>query len=226
VATVAILPVKRFAQAKQRLEPALGAGSREALAFAMFADVLGALEHSTLVEKIVVVSGETAVKNLVSQLDVILIRDSTEKGQSKAALAGMARAAALGYESAVLIPGDTPLLDPLELDNLIANAAVGRFDVVIVPDRHGTGTNALLLDPAGSYQPQFGPRSLERHTEQAESRGLNHTVEHVPSLALDIDTGADLAELVSAFEQHRGRAPRTQGVLRQIERSRQRPTPA
>ena len=38
--TLAILPVKSFAAAKQRLAEALGAGSRVALAQAMFADVL------------------------------------------------------------------------------------------------------------------------------------------------------------------------------------------
>ena len=55
--TAAILPVKRFSQAKQRLQPALGAGSRTALAAAMFADVLAALRHASLIDTILLVSG-------------------------------------------------------------------------------------------------------------------------------------------------------------------------
>src|SRR5918992_299175 len=40
--TLAILPVKSFGAAKQRLAAALGSGSRQALAEAMFSDVLAA----------------------------------------------------------------------------------------------------------------------------------------------------------------------------------------
>jgi 2-phospho-L-lactate guanylyltransferase len=226
VSTAAILPVKRFALAKQRLAPALGEGSRRALAAAMFADVLGALRHSTLIDTVILVSSEPVVRDAAEDQALVLLQDAVEKGQSHATLTGLARASALGCERALLVPGDTPLADPLELDNLIANAALGELDVVIVPDRHGEGTNAVLLDPAGSFQPQFGPGSRERHEEQARRRGLRHSIEQVPSLLLDIDTPDDLAELRRAFEQQRARAPRTQGVIMQIERSRSSAVPA
>jgi 2-phospho-L-lactate/phosphoenolpyruvate guanylyltransferase len=218
--TAAILPVKRFARAKQRLAPALGEGSRRALAAAMFADVLGALRHCSLIETVIVVSSEPVVRDAVDDDSILLLPDPGEKGQSHATLAGLARASALGYDRALLVPGDTPLIDALELDNLIANAALCDVDVIIVPDRHGVGTNAVLLDPASPFQPQFGPGSRERHEDQARRRGLTRSVVETPSLLLDIDTPEDLAELRKAFEQQRGRAPRTQGVIVQIERSR------
>jgi 2-phospho-L-lactate/phosphoenolpyruvate guanylyltransferase len=217
--TAAILPVKRFSKAKQRLEPALGAGSRTALAAAMFADVLAALRRAASIETVLLVSGEETVKDVVVEADVTLIQDRTEKGQSQAALSGLARASALGYDSALLIPGDTPLIDAQEIDDLVAGTAGAGVDLVIVPDRHGTGTNALLTDPSSSFQPQFGPDSLQRHVEQARRRALRHEVQSLESLALDIDTGDDLAELRRAFERHHGRGPRTQGVLKQIDRS-------
>ena len=81
----AILPVKRFEEAKQRLGATLGAGSRAALAAAMFADVLSALERSQMLQAIVVVSGEREVTDIVAGRDVILIEDMNEKGQSNAA---------------------------------------------------------------------------------------------------------------------------------------------
>jgi 2-phospho-L-lactate guanylyltransferase len=220
MATAAILPIKRFANAKQRLQPGLGSGSRQALAAAMFADVLSSLGHSTLVERLIVVTSEAQVRDAVFDTDVVLVEDQIEKGQSVAALSGLARAAAAGFDRALLIPGDTPLIDPLEIDNLLSNVTVSTIDVAIVPDRHGSGTNALVLDPSGPFQPQFGPDSRERHEQQARKRGLRHTLEVVPSLLLDVDTPEDLAELGRAFGERRGRAPRTQGVLRQFERSR------
>jgi 2-phospho-L-lactate guanylyltransferase len=223
VPTAAILPVKRFDLAKQRLGETLTTGSRRALAAAMLADVLAALRHASLVGIVLLVSSEPTARELASEPAVMLIEDRHEKGQSEATLAGLARASALGYEHALLAPGDCPLIDPLEIDNLIANAAVAELDVAIVPDRHGKGTNALLLDPTSPFQPEFGPDSLARHTRQARRRGLVWSVEDVPSLALDVDTGDDLAQLVAALERLHGRAPRTQGVLRQIKRSLQPP---
>jgi 2-phospho-L-lactate guanylyltransferase len=219
VRPAAILPVKRFESAKQRLGDALGAGSRSALAAAMFSDVLAALERSRMVQAVIVVSGEEEVGDLVAGRDVTLIEDSSDKGQSSAARAGLARAAALGLDRAALVPSDCPLLDTAELEELFVRAAAGA-DVVIVPDRHGTGTNCLVLDPAGGFEPQFGPGSFERHLEQARARGLEAAVERPPSLTIDVDTGDDLIALGVALEQSHGRAPRTRGVLRQIERTR------
>src|SRR4051812_40216890 len=185
----------------------------------MFSDVLSALERSSMLQAIVVVSGEREVRDIVAGRDVILMEDLNEKGQSHAARAGLARVAALGLDRAALVPSDCPLLEPGELEELFVRAA-GGADVVIVPDRHGTGTNALVLDPAGPFEPQFGPGSRERHVEQAERRGLSCVVEHPASLTIDVDTGDDLVALGVALERFHGRAPRTRGVLRQIERTR------
>jgi 2-phospho-L-lactate guanylyltransferase len=219
VRPAAILPVKRFGAAKQRLGEALGAGSRAALASAMFADVLSALERSQMLHAIVVVSGEPEVADIVAGSDVILLGDMTEKGQSSAARAGLARAASLGLDRAALVPSDCPLLEPAELEELFVRAA-GGADVVVVPDRHGTGTNALVVDPSGPFEPQFGPGSCQRHVDQAERRGLRCSIERPASLTIDVDTGDDLIALGVALERSHGRAPRTRGVLRQIERTR------
>lgn len=216
MATAAILPVKRFDQAKQRLGDALGASTRATLAAAMFADVLAQIQRADSLHEIFVVSGEPAVQELATEAGAALIDDPAEKGQSQATLSGLARAAAKGYERALLVPGDCPLVDPGEVDLLVRGSAE---EVVIVPDRHDTGTNALLLDPSGSFEPKFGPGSLALHVEQAHGKGLRHVVTTVPSLGLDVDTGDDLDELVRALDGVHGRASRTRGVLSQIGRT-------
>jgi 2-phospho-L-lactate guanylyltransferase len=186
----------------------------------MFSDVLAALERTGMLQAIIVVSGDRKVLDIVAGRNVVVIEDSAEKGQSHAARAGLARAAAMGFDRAALVPSDCPLLDPAELEELFVRAAAG-IDVVIVPDRHGTGTNALVVDPAGPFEPQFGPGSLKRHAEQAEQRTLRSAIERPESLVLDVDTGDDLIALGIALERCHGRAPRTRGVLRQIERTRE-----
>ena len=71
----------------------------------------------------------------------------------------------------------------------------------MVPDRHGTGTNALLLHPATAIPPGFGPGSLARHTAAAEEAGVTCNVDPVPSLVLDIDTPDDLDALRGLIEE-------------------------
>jgi len=90
---------------------------------------------------------------------------------------------------------------------------------VIVPDRHGTGTNGLLLSPPDAIAPSFGPDSCERHRALALAAGIDARIERPPSLLLDIDTGADLAALRERLAGLDAPAPRTRAVLAQGERA-------
>jgi 2-phospho-L-lactate guanylyltransferase len=83
----------------------------------------------------------------------------------------------------------------------------------VVPDRHGTGTNALLMCPPDAIGPAFGPDSRERHAERARRRNLAATVEELPSLALDLDTAEDLEALRDVLGEEPRRAPRTAEAL-------------
>ena len=212
--TLAILPVKSFGTAKQRLAESLGAGSRQALAQAMFTDVLSSLRRVPALEAIAVVTSDRAAESAASGDRVRVLREGADAGHSAAALSGIGYALAEGYERVVLIPGDTPLLQPAEVAALLATRSVA-----IVPDRHGTGTNALVLTPPDAIEPSFGPGSLERHVAAAERAGVAYAVQEVRGLALDIDTPEDLAELTSELGLRRGQAPSTRGALRQLDRA-------
>jgi 2-phospho-L-lactate/phosphoenolpyruvate guanylyltransferase len=213
--TIAILPVKSFGAAKQRLADMLGAGSRQALAQAMFSDVLSTLRRVPGLDEIAVVTGDRAAESAASGGRVTVLHDSAQSGQSDAALIGIRHALEAGFDRAVLVPGDAPLLEPDEIARLIG----GARGVVIVPDRHATGTNALVLWPPDVIEPSFGPDSFARHLAAAEAAGVPHRVEQVPGLALDVDTPDDLAELAAALEARRGHAPSTRGALNQLERA-------
>jgi 2-phospho-L-lactate guanylyltransferase (CobY/MobA/RfbA family) len=138
-------------------------------------------------------------------------RAGASGGHSDAALAGIAHAAERGAGRVVLLPGDCPLLDPRELDRLLTG--VPERYVAIVPDRHGPGTNALLLSPPDAIRPAFGEGSRERHVAAAREAGVPHAVEELPSLALDLDTPADLVALIRALERTPARARRTAKAL-------------
>jgi 2-phospho-L-lactate guanylyltransferase len=227
--TAAVLPVKRFAQAKQRLGASISAELRLALAGAMVADVLLALAQTETIERTIVVTGEESVALAAREHGAIVVEDEPDSGQSAAASRGIGRALAEGIERVLCIPGDCPALDPAELDGLLgartgAGGEQAAREVVIVPDRHGSGTNGLLLTPPGAISPAFGPGSCERHRGLALAAGLAWRVERVPSLLLDIDTGADLDALRERLSGdrlggHGARASRTRAVLGQPERT-------
>ena len=214
--TLAILPVKSFGAAKQRLAPALGAGFRQALAQAMFSDVLASLRHVPGLDSVAVVTSDRVAESAALGGRVQVLRDTEQAGQSAAARIGISFALEHGFERVALVPADTPLLDPGEVAELLAR----RRPVSIVPDRHGTGTNALVLAPPDAIKPSFGPGSRSRHVAAAEAAGVAFAVEEVPTLMLDVDTGEDLAALTAVLSTRRGQAPATRGALRQFDRSR------
>jgi 2-phospho-L-lactate guanylyltransferase len=218
--TIAILPVKSFGAAKQRLSGMLGGGARTALAQAMFSDVLASLRHVESLEAIAVVTADHVADAAATRHGAIAIRDKDESGQSHAAGLGIRYALDHGFDRALLVPGDTPLLDPAEVDQLLARAESRALGLVIVPDRHGTGTNALLLTPPDAIEPSFGPGSRARHEGLAGAAGLPFAVEEPASLVLDVDTPEDLTELRGRLESRRGQAPLTRGTLKQLERTR------
>jgi 2-phospho-L-lactate guanylyltransferase len=218
--TFAILPVKSFGAAKERLSDLLGQGSREALAQAMFSDVLASLRRAKGLDAIAVVTDDARAESAARGSRVLVLRDRAETGQSDAARLGIQHALDSGFERVLLVPGDTPLLDPLEVDGMLTRASAEHLDAVIVPDRSGTGTNALLLNPPDAIDPSFGPGSLERHIDAASGAGIRFRVERVRSLMHDVDTPDDLADLGVLLDERRGVAPRTRGALHQLDHSK------
>jgi 2-phospho-L-lactate/phosphoenolpyruvate guanylyltransferase len=216
--TIAILPVKSFNAAKQRLAGLLGAGSRQALAQAMFSDVLTSLRHVPGLDAVAVVTSDRVAESAALGERVQVLRDTEQAGQSEATLIGIRYAQAADYERVLLVPGDTPLVDSRDVGRLLALDA----PVAIVPDRRGTGTNALLLTPPDAITPSFGPGSFARHVAAAHEAGVEHAVERIAGLMFDIDTPDDLADLSTALDERRGHAPSTRGALRQLDRSRAR----
>jgi 2-phospho-L-lactate guanylyltransferase len=216
--TIAILPIKSFGAAKQRLAGLLGSGARQALVQAMFQDVLASLRRAEGLDAIAVVTANPTAERAARGEGVVVLGDSEETGHNEAAAVGIAYAVEHGFERVLLVPGDTPLLDAGEVERLLATDDGG---LIVVPDRHGAGTNALLIAPPTAVAPAFGPGSRERHERLAADAGAPCRVAPLESLAVDVDTPEDLDELSTLLEDpdNRARARMTRGALRQLDRS-------
>src|SRR4051812_19978110 len=116
----AIIPVKRFGHAKQRLLEALDRQQRAAIVKAMLADVLAAVTAVEQVERVIAVTGEGRAERIALnharrvKTPIEVLRDPDDRGHSEAATLGIIRALSLGAHCTALLPGDCPLLDPAE----------------------------------------------------------------------------------------------------------------
>ncbi len=191
--TAAVLPVKRFTLAKQRLGESVEDGLRLDLARAMVGDVLDALARTRSIERTIVVTNEESIAGTAHGLGATVIPDTAESGQSAAVALGIALAASEGIERVLCVPGDCPALDPSELDALLSDPVDqpgGGGLVVIVPDRHGTGTNGLLLTPPTAIASELRSGELLPPRGSRARRGIR------------VQVGAPV--LAAAGHRHRG----------------------
>ena len=216
--TAAILPIKSLTQAKQRLSLELASHDRRALVEAMFADALVALGRVSALDRVVVVSGDRVAQRIASGYGATVVEEDDERGHNTAAARGIDLLLEEGIDRALLVPGDCPILSPHDLTALL-NHPTGERSALIVPDRHGTGTNALLLTPPDVLAPSFGPDSRRRHMADASSAGVPAEVVELDSLALDVDTPDDLEALRHKLARTHGGAAHTRGMLNQLMRA-------
>jgi 2-phospho-L-lactate/phosphoenolpyruvate guanylyltransferase len=216
--TLAILPIKNLDQAKQRLSPELDPTPRRALVEAMFSDTLVALRRAKALPNVLVISSDSRAQRIAEGYGATVLADAGT-GHNDAALIGLRRAGELGVDRALLLPADCPLIEPAELDQLAQRPIPDRC-VLVIPDRHGMGTNGLLLHPPDAMEPSFGEGSHARHLGNARAAGVHAETVEVASLALDLDTPDDLAVIEEKLATTRGGAAHTRGMLRQLLRSR------
>ena len=220
--TVAIIPVKRFEDAKQRLAAAVPPAPRAALAEAMFLDVLASLKRSAQIDETLVVTADEAVARTARWLGAGVLDRDDDGGHSVDASAGVAEALSRKADRVALLPADCPLIDAEEIDRHLGTAP---RSALIVPDRHGTGTNGLVLAPPDIFLPAFGPDSCARHVSRARAAGVEFAVERISSLALDLDTPEDLGHLRDALILEPQRAPRTAQLIWELGSDRETGAP-
>jgi 2-phospho-L-lactate guanylyltransferase len=182
---VAIIAVNERARCKTRLNGLLGPEGRIDLARRMLASVLAAASAVASLDAVVVVSPE---RDLVPEA-VPIVHDAGDN-LNAAMDAGRRAALAVGARTLLLLPADLPLLRPADLCRLII--AGRRGGLVIAPDRHGSGTNGLVLPATAPFTFLFGKDSCARH--EAEARRLGLAIQRVlsPGLQTDVDTDEDV----------------------------------
>lgn len=209
-----LLPLKDFVKAKQRLSGCLSVAERRALFQHMVEDVMAVL--STLPEnrRLILVSDDPAAHLLAEHFAADCWPESELGSGLNAVLeAALTRIAsrADAPSRVMIVHGDLPLLNISELQQLCALQGYADDAVAIATDRHGSGSNAVLMPLQRRIPLRYGENSLDAHRQEAEYAGLHFFVQQSSCLAQDIDTRDDLLTLVS--QRDRECAPQTMAYL-------------
>jgi 2-phospho-L-lactate/phosphoenolpyruvate guanylyltransferase len=186
--TAVLVPVGSFDGAKSRLGAVLDAEERRDLVERLLRRTVHAALATAGVAEAIVVSPDPDVLAVGREAGA---RPVLQRSRGLNPALQEARAAA-DADRVLILPADLPAVTPAAVAAVLAAGdAAGRPSVVLAPDRHGAGTNALLLDPPDVIDPAFGGDSRAGHAWLASSADAAF-VEVPDVLALDVDTPEDL----------------------------------
>jgi 2-phospho-L-lactate/phosphoenolpyruvate guanylyltransferase len=201
----AVVPVKERGSAKERLAPILRPEMRQALALAMFEDVLAAVTATPGIAGLVVVTVDPEAGRLAGRYGARLVATGARHGHTGAVTAAARLLAAEGRAGMLTLPGDIPLVTPFELARLLA-AHPPPPSFTIAPSHDERGSNAIACSPPDAVPLRFGEDSFYPHLQAAEACGIRPNVLHLPGIALDIDNPEDVVSFLRIDTPTRARA--------------------
>lgn len=192
---IAIIPVRAIEGAKSRLGAVLDAEERRDLAERLARRTIAASVATPGIAETLVVTLDDTVRTLALDEGARPIRQRTS-GLNEGLREARDEAVAAGADAVLVLPIDLPRISAAAIGDVVSGLDQARGDptdpvVVIVADRHGRGTNALLLAPPDAIDFHFGGDSRHAHVTAATTAGAM-LVELGGPLALDIDTPEDL----------------------------------
>ena len=195
----AIVPVKPLRRGKSRLAGTLSEDERAELNQSLLQHTLQTLTDIKELEQVLVVSRDPHALTIARQYGARTVREDGQPQLNTALTRATVVAKVHATRGVLILPADLPLISREDVLTLMERA-VDPPVVVIAPDRHGKGTNALLICPSGLIEYDFGEDSFHRHCERAKQAGARLEIVDLPSLGLDLDLPEDL-ELVRELEK-------------------------
>jgi 2-phospho-L-lactate guanylyltransferase len=186
---IALVPVKTLARAKSRLAGTLDPPGRAHLMHDTLRRTLQALKGVEAISDIVVITRDAEVSQWAQEWGARVVHERddglNESLREARALFGAA-------DAMLVVPADLGWLDGDDIRAMAALAGHGGPAVIIAPDRHERGTNALLLQPPDIIDFRFGVDSAQAHATLAQARGVTPLWYRSSSISLDVDEPSDL----------------------------------
>jgi len=194
----AIIPVKKFSNAKTRL--GLPQEKTELLCKIMLDEVLSTISQSQKINKIVLVSNDESALKIGKRYNTVPIFEENEKGVNAAVSLAEKYLLVNGFDTSIVFPQDIPLMQPVDIDNLLAFQKNTK-SLLIVPSRKFDGTNALLRTPVDVIETHYDEDSYKIHLSTAKSRGIPTSLVLIHRIMLDVDDWSDVEYIMGSIEK-------------------------
>ncbi len=194
----AIVPVKPLRRGKSRLAQVLSVEERERLNYEMLERTIETLRSVAEIDQVLVISRDQAALALAREHQARTLQEEGNAELNKVLQRATQVAKAYSACGVLVLPADLPLVTPEDVRAFL-DCGGDPPEVVIAPDRHHTGTNALLISPIGVIQYSFGPESFQAHLQKARNARARVEVCELDNLALDLDTPEDLDYLRNLY---------------------------
>ena len=195
----AIVPVKPLRRGKSRLAEVFTTEERVDINRQLLSNTLKTLTAIPEIEHVLVVSRDQAALSLARDMGARTVQENGYPDLNIALTRATIVAKTYTTQGVLIVPADLPLITPEDVYRII-NLGKEPPVVVVAPDRHKKGTNALLVCPAGLIDYEYGPNSFQKHCQLAQAVGARLEICELASLELDLDIPDDLAILKSEFE--------------------------
>jgi 2-phospho-L-lactate guanylyltransferase len=186
--TSVIIPVKTFQKSKTRLH--LSEEKTKKLCRLLLEEVIRTINETELIDKIIVVTNEEQVSDIIKKYDCKKIQDTYETSVNDAVKLAEKYLIDNEFTHSIVLPLDVPFFYSEDLEKLLKFSS--DKSVVIVPSRHFDGTNALVRTPINSMTPRYDEGSYRFQIESAKNDDVRIVIGLIYRLMLDIDNTEDL----------------------------------
>ncbi len=190
----AIVPVKPLRRGKSRLAQVMSVEEREQMNYGMLERTIETLGSVSEIDEVLVISRDQAALALARDRKARTLQEESNAELNKVLQRATMVAKAYSACGVLVLPADLPLVTPQDIRTFLQHSG-NPPEVVIAPDRHRVGTNALLVSPIGLVRYAFGPESFQAHLAAARKAAARVQVCDLENLALDLDTPEDLVYL-------------------------------
>jgi 2-phospho-L-lactate guanylyltransferase len=194
--TFAIVPIKRFENAKTRLSSILDTDDRIRLSLLMLEDTLQILSAVHSLSQLITVSADKRVGEIAVKYGANFLLEEKERGVNSAVALADSYCMKKAADATMVIPHDLPLLDSTDISKACELAENESRCIVICPSLRYDGTNMLLRKPPSIIATFYDADSYNMHVKAAIRLGI--PVKRLFSKALmhDIDTPEDALEIM------------------------------
>jgi 2-phospho-L-lactate/phosphoenolpyruvate guanylyltransferase len=194
--TFAIVPIKRFENAKTRLSSILDTDDRIRLSLLMLKDTLQILSAVHSLSQVITVSADKRVGEIAVKYGANFLLEEKERGVNSAVALADSYCMKKAADATMVIPHDLPLLDSTDVSKACELAENESSCIVICPSFRYDGTNMLLRKPPSIIATFYDADSYDMHVKAAIRLGI--PVKRLLSKGLmhDIDTPEDALEIM------------------------------